>query len=127
MTVPGGIRLSSVVLNSPDPIALAGFYGRLLGWPLRDDPDPEWVMLDNPDGSVRLSFQREDIYEPPTWPAAPGRQQMMTHLDIHVDDLVAACAHAADCGATLDPHQPQEGVRVHRDPDGHVFCLFVDE
>ena len=125
MTVPGGLRLNSVVLNSPDPVALADFYARLLGWPYRADPDPGWVMLDNPAGGVRMSFQKESIYVRPVWPAEPGRQQMMQHLDILVDDLDAACAHAAACGATLDPFQAQDDVRVHRDPDGHVFCLFT--
>ncbi|WP_406396104.1 VOC family protein [Streptomyces sp. NBC_00887] len=28
-------------------------------------------------------------------------------------------------GATLEEHQPQEGVRVFRDPHGHPFCLFL--
>ncbi|HEV2529504.1 MAG TPA: VOC family protein [Thermomicrobiales bacterium] len=127
MSVPGGLRLNSVVLNSPDPVALANFYARLLGWPYRADPDPEWVMLDNPAGGIRMSFQKESIYVRPVWPAAPGEQQMMQHLDIFVDDMDAACAHAAACGATLDPFQPQDDVRVHRDPDGHVFCLFTEE
>ena len=27
----------------------------------------------------------------------------------------------------LDEFQPQEGVRVYRDPAGHPFCLFLAE
>jgi hypothetical protein len=57
------------------------------------------------------------------WPAGPGDQQMSVHLDIGVDDLEAACAHAAEVGAELAAFQPQD-VRVHLDPDGHPFCLF---
>jgi catechol 2,3-dioxygenase-like lactoylglutathione lyase family enzyme len=83
------------------------------------------VELANPDGGVGLSFQREALYVRPVWPARPGEPQMMMHLDIRVDDLAAGCAHAQACGATLADFQPQEDVRVHLDPDGHPFCLFV--
>jgi len=49
---------------------------------------------------------------------------MMAHLDIHVDDLDAAGAHAMDAGAALAAYQPQDDVRVYLDPAGHPFCLF---
>jgi len=119
------LTLSGIVLNSPDPPALARFYARLLGWEIVDE-SPEWVKLENPDGGISLAVQIEDIYVCPVWPAAPGEQQMMLHLDILVDDPEAAAAHARECGATLAEHQPQEGVRVHLDPDGHPFCLFIE-
>jgi hypothetical protein len=51
----------------------------------------------------------------------------MMHLDIAVDDLAAACAHAAEAGATLADFQPQDHVRVHLDPAGHPFCLYVPD
>jgi catechol 2,3-dioxygenase-like lactoylglutathione lyase family enzyme len=114
-----------VTLNSPDPSALARFYERLLGWTVTVD-EAGWVVLPNPIGGIGLSFQREDIYVRPAWPAKPGEQQMMMHLEIRVDDLAAGCAHAKACGAILADEQPQEDVRVHLDPDGHPFCLYVD-
>jgi hypothetical protein len=52
---------------------------------------------------------------------------MMMHLEIRVDDLEAGCAHARACGATPAAFQPQQGVRVHFDPDGHPFCLYLGE
>ena len=119
-----GMTLTATVLNSPDPVALAHFYQRLLGWEVTKE-DSGWVMLANPYGGVGLSFQAEDIYERPVWPARPGTQQMMLHLDIQVEDLEAGCAHARACGATLADFQPQDDVRVHLDPDGHPFCLYV--
>lgn len=120
-----GFTLTGTVLNSPDPVALARFYQRLLGWEITTE-NSGWVMLANPDGGVGLSFQTEDIYERPVWPAKPGTQQMMLHLDIQVEDLEAGCAHARACGATLAEFQPQDDVRVHLDPDGHPFCLYVE-
>jgi hypothetical protein len=39
------------------------------------------VTLRAPDGGAGLSFQPETAYVPPAWPAGPGDQQMMLHLD----------------------------------------------
>jgi hypothetical protein len=58
------------------------------------------------------------------WPSAPGRQTASQHLDIEVGDLAGAVEHALSCGAVLAEVQPQDGVRVLFDPDGHPFCLF---
>ena len=118
-------QLVATVLNAPDPRALAGFYSRLLGWPI-DKDEPDWVTVRPPDGGAGLSFQTEDIYVPPVWPAAPGEQQMQLHLDIMVADLPAAVAWAVDAGATEADFQPQDDVRVMLDPAGHPFCLFVE-
>lgn len=126
MTSPHGIRLTGVNLNSPDPAALARFYEELLGWPITTE-EPGWVIIRNPDGGIGLNFQEESIYVRPVWPAQPGEQQMQMHLEIMVDDLEAASAHAQACGATLADFQPQETVRVHLDPDGHPFCLYLGE
>jgi len=125
LTTSHGITLTAVVINSPNPAALARFYGQLLGWTISTE-DEGWVQLANPDGGIGLSIQQEDIYVRPVWPARRGEQQMMMHLDICVDDLEAGCAHAAACGATLADYQPQDNVRVHLDPDGHPFCLYVE-
>ncbi len=104
------LTLTSTVLDGPDARALADFYRRLLGWTVgRDEPD--WVVLRAPDGGARLSFQTEPAYVKPTWPARPGEQQMMMHLDIEVDDLDAAEAHAVAAGAVLADYQPQDNVR----------------
>ena len=115
--------LSGVVLDSPDAQALSAFYRELLGWAIRDD-EPGWVVLKAPEGQTNLSFQTEDAYVRPTWPAGPGDAQMMMHLDIKVDDLQAATAYAQRIGAVLPDFQSQEHVRVLLDPAGHPFCLF---
>ena len=62
-----------------------------------------------------------------TWPAAAGEQHMQIHLEIRADDLLAAQEHALACGATLASVQPQDDVRVMFDPEGHPFCLWVEE
>jgi catechol 2,3-dioxygenase-like lactoylglutathione lyase family enzyme len=118
------LTLTATVLDSPDARALADFYRRLLGWEVRQD-EPGWVALRAPDGGAALSFQTEAAYVSPTWPSGTDAQQMMLHLDIEVDDLAAASAHAESVGATLAEYQPQASVRVYLDPAGHPFCLWV--
>ena len=120
------MALSGVVLDCPDPQALASFYEDLLGW-RRTQDEPGWVKLAGPEGGAGLSFQQEANFITPSWPAGSGDQQMQVHLDIHVDDLDVAGAHAAAVGAHLASHQPQDDVRVYLDPVGHPFCLFLNE
>jgi catechol 2,3-dioxygenase-like lactoylglutathione lyase family enzyme len=117
-------RLTSTVLDTPDPKALALFYQRLLGWPIAAD-EPDWVTLRPGDGVPGLSFQREERLKTPTWPAGPEDQQMQLHLDLEVDDLESSVAAAVAAGARLAEFQPQEDVRVMLDPAGHPFCLWV--
>jgi predicted enzyme related to lactoylglutathione lyase len=118
------LTLTTVNLSAPDPGALARFYERLLGWSITTE-EPHWVALRDPQGGVGLSFQSETYYTPPVWPAGPTDQQMMIHLEIRVEDLAAAVAHAVECGATVAGHQPQQDVRVCLDPAGHPFCLWL--
>lgn len=118
------MTMTAVVIGTPDPRALAEFYQKLLGWPIGAD-EPDWVTLRLPDGGTGLSFQAEEWHNPPAWPAGPGDQQMQMHLDIEVDDLESAGAHAIAAGAVLADFQPQEDVRVFLDPAGHPFCLWI--
>jgi catechol 2,3-dioxygenase-like lactoylglutathione lyase family enzyme len=117
--------LATVVLDCPDAHELADFYGKLLGWPVTMS-EPDWVLMRDPNGGTGLSFQSEADYRPPVWPEQPGEQQKMLHLDIRVDDLGEAGAHALSVGARLADFQPQDDVRVYFDPANHPFCLFLD-
>ncbi len=114
-----------VVLEAPDAHALADFYSSLLGWPISKQ-DPGGTAIQVPGPSSYLSFDNAPDYAPPVWPATPGHQRMMMHIDIDidiaVDDLAAAVANAARLGETLADFQPQEDVRVLLDPAGHPFC-----
>ncbi len=117
------MRISAAVLGAPDPRALGAFYARLLGWTVVRN-DPSWVMLRPAGGGTGLSFQHEPDYVAPVWPAVPGQQQMMVHLDVAVAELDQGVAWAIAAGATLAAYQPQDDVRVMLDPAGHPFCLF---
>ena len=124
MTDMPRLALAATVLGAPDARELAAFYRRLLGWEVENE-ESDWVTIRAADGNGRFSFQTESDHVRPVWPAKPGDQQMQLHLDIKVDDLDAAGAHAVAAGAVLADFQPQDDVRVYLDPVGHPFCLFL--
>ena len=119
------LRVSHVNLGCRDVPALLAFYQRLLGWEVEESSD-DWAVLRDPGGGVALAFQAEPHHVAPVWPpSGPEDQQMQLHLEIEVDDLAAASAHAEACGAPAAGFQPQDDVRVHVDPAGHPFCLYT--
>ncbi|MGB7237374.1 MAG: VOC family protein [Rhodococcus sp. (in: high G+C Gram-positive bacteria)] len=89
------MRISGPTIDSGDPIALAEFYERLMGWPIvrQEGPRPGnppadgWAMLRSPDGSMKIEVQWEQHHRAPTWPSKSGEPTMMMHLDIGVADL----------------------------------------
>lgn len=115
-------RLDVVVLDCPDPRALAGFYASVLGGTVEDQGD--WVDLRLPEGAS-LAFQEAPGFVPPAWPAADRSQQF--HLDLAVPDLDAAEAEVLALGAKpLDTADRSRSFRVYADPAGHPFCLCAD-
>ena len=114
-----------VVLEAPDPQALADFYSAVLGWPVAQR-DEHGAAIQLGEASAYISFQEATDYVPPTWPAEPGKQLMMMHVDVAVDDLAQAVAAAQELGATLADFQPQDDCTVLFDPAGHPFCLYLD-
>jgi predicted enzyme related to lactoylglutathione lyase len=124
ISMAGIARMRTIVLDCPDPLALARFYGELLGWEVTY-ADDDWVNLAGPGG--KLSFQLAPDYVAPTWPDPKVPQQF--HVDVTVDDVDAAEQAVLALGATKTAEQP--GVpdgnwRVYLDPAGHPFCLCWD-
>ncbi|MCL6733137.1 VOC family protein [Streptomyces neyagawaensis] len=113
-------KLDVVVLDCPDPAALAGFYAELVGGEVSGEGD--WVDLRVPDAGVRLAFQQAPDFVPPEWPS-PSRSQQF-HLDVNVEDMDAAEKEVLALGAKpLDTTDRERGFRVYADPAGHPFCL----
>lgn len=127
-------RLSSVVIDCPDPHALARFYSELLGLPITR-ADGDWVDIGDAK-TGRMSFQHAPEHRPPHWPDPAFPQQF--HLDVLVDDIEAAEPGVLALGATRLPWGSAEeeaeglrpagegGFRVYADPAGHPFCLEWD-
>ncbi|MFJ3503942.1 VOC family protein [Streptomyces sp. NPDC090135] len=118
--------LRCLVLDCPEPRALAEFYRAVLGGEV-DRPDRRralgegWSTLHAPGGLV-LCFQGVPGHRPPTWPdpAVPQR----SHLDFGVPGLDTAHTQVLARGATLlDAGRENRSRRVYADPAGHPFCL----
>jgi catechol 2,3-dioxygenase-like lactoylglutathione lyase family enzyme len=109
-------RMHHVVLDCPDPAALAAFYAELLGLPVtyRDD---DWAVVAASDKSSGLAFQRAPGHQPPTWPDSAVPQQV--HLDVMVEDPAAAGPRVLELGAVK-----LDGQDVYADPAGHPFCFI---
>jgi predicted enzyme related to lactoylglutathione lyase len=116
-------RSPVVVLDCPDPKALAEFYAAILDWEVVPQDD-EWWMIRSEAGSL-LGFQKVGNFMPPHWPGQEVPQQM--HIDVDVDDLDAAEAAILKLGASKHAHQPGTTFRVFLDPAGHPFCLCLVE
>jgi catechol-2,3-dioxygenase len=112
-------------LEAPDPQALADFYSAVLGWPVAQR-DEHGAAIALGEANAFISFQEAADYVRPAWPAEPGKQLMMMHIDVAVDDLAQAVAAAQELGATLAGSQPQDNCTVLLDPAGHPFCLYLD-
>jgi catechol-2,3-dioxygenase len=115
-----------VVLDAPDARELAHFYARLLDWQIFNESEDWTDLAPSEDAGYNLAFATEEKYVRPVWPTEEGKPQMAIHLDLAVDDLDEALAHALAVGAELASYQPQEKVRVLLDPAGHPFCLYLD-
>ena len=109
-------RLHHVIVDCPDPLALAGFYAELLGEPITYRSE-DFVVVAASDTSSGLAFQRAPGHRPPTWPDPAVPQQM--HLDVMVEDVAAAGPLVLALGATK-----LAGDDVYADPAGHPFCLI---
>jgi len=108
-------RLHHLIVDCPDPAALARFYAALLGQPITYESDDFVVVADN-DTTSGLGFQRAADHRPPTWPDPTIPQQM--HLDVMVENVAEAAPRVLELGAV----QLREGVFA--DPAGHTFCLI---
>ncbi|MGW3818635.1 VOC family protein [Streptomyces sp. NPDC005046] len=112
-------KLGAVVLDCPDPRALAAFYAEVLGGTVTGDDD--WIDLELPGGRT-LAFQAAPGHVPPRWPAPDAPQQF--HLDLTVEDLDVAEKGVLELGARpLDTEDRSRSFRVYADPAGHPFCL----
>jgi catechol 2,3-dioxygenase-like lactoylglutathione lyase family enzyme len=109
-------RLHHVIVDCPEPLALATFYSALLGLPITYHDD-DFAVVAASDRTSGLGFQRAPGNPAPTWPDPATPQQL--HLDVMVDDVAAASAAVLALGATALP-----GTGVFADPAGHPFCLI---
>ncbi|GAA1440950.1 VOC family protein [Leifsonia poae] len=112
----------SIIIDCPDPRALARFYSQLLGLEIVGY-DEDWAEIVAEGGRRPLvAFQQVAEYNPPQWPSQSVPQQM--HIDVRIDtDFDTAEAAVLALGATSAGSE-HPTFRVYRDPAGHPFCLI---
>ncbi len=108
-----------VVIDCPDPSALAAFYSQLLGLPVTYASE-DFVVVAVSDRTSGLAFQLAPEHQPPTWPDDAVPQQI--HLDVMVDDVDVAAERVLAIGARR-LGVGADSVHVYADPAGHPFCL----
>ncbi|MEU4927133.1 VOC family protein [Streptomyces yokosukanensis] len=119
-------RFRNVVLDCPDPLALAAFYAAVAGGEPHAE-DEEWVVLQVPDGP-RLGFQRVEGYTAPEWPRADVNGQQF-HLDFDAGSTWAQIDAAHERVLALGARpldltgRETKDFQVYADPAGHPFCL----
>ncbi|WP_132188117.1 MULTISPECIES: VOC family protein [Kribbella] len=108
-------RLHHVMIDCPDPSALARFYSELTGLPITYE-SVDFVVIATNDTTSGLAFQLAPDHRRPAWPDPERPQQF--HLDVMVDDVEAAEPQVLALGA-----RKLSGT-VFEDPAGHPFCLI---
>jgi catechol 2,3-dioxygenase-like lactoylglutathione lyase family enzyme len=109
-------RMHHLIIDCPDPAALARFYAPLLGLTVTYE-SADFVVVARDDTTSGVAFQLAPDHQPPRWPDPSYPQQM--HLDVMVDDLEIAAEAVIALGAT---RLSSDGVFA--DPAGHPFCLI---
>ena len=116
------LRLTDVIIDCPDAMALAAFYSEVTGLPVKADSGPSWAGIRL--GDLELAFVPVEDFRAPQWPDSEHPKQF--HLDFEVDDIEAEQGRVLDLGATLLRDcvgSDGYGFRVYADPVGHPFCL----
>jgi catechol 2,3-dioxygenase-like lactoylglutathione lyase family enzyme len=115
-------RMHHVIIDCPDPAALASFYSELIGQPVTYR-SADFVVIAANDRTSGLAFQLAPANREPTWPEGTVPQQ--SHIDVMVDDLDVATERVLAIGARrLEPSTPEQHAYVFADPAGHPFCLI---
>jgi predicted enzyme related to lactoylglutathione lyase len=118
-------RLGWIQIDCRDPVALAAFWGAVLGLPvdadsLGDPPHYVGLVPTGPD-DPQVNFQR--VSESKT-------VKNRLHFDLRVDDVDAATAQIESLGGVRlqadDVHEYGFSWRVMADPEGNEFCLIYE-
>ena len=114
-------RIDTIVIDCPDPEALAEFYAELLDMQILRRP-PDLMTIGRDGAHPGVAFQAVEDYHPPQWPDPAYPKQI--HLDIGVPDATATRAWLRAHGATW--HEDGTDCQVWSDPAGHPFCVAHD-
>ncbi|MDV6274374.1 VOC family protein [Rhodococcus erythropolis] len=108
-------QVDEVIVDCSAPAQLAKFWSGVLGGrPV--ERSAEWAFVDPP-GWTRLAFQRVPEFK---------RTKNRLHIDVSVDDVVAATEAAERLGAARVGNvqeDPAGTFQVLLDPEGNEWCV----
>ncbi|HEV2929004.1 MAG TPA: VOC family protein [Propionibacteriaceae bacterium] len=117
----GDLHVATVVVNTSDMHRAVDFWCAALGYRPREATwDPEFMMLQHPDGRglpVSLQLTDDDHH----------RQPVRVHLDLYTSEQDRHVRRLVALGAsevTGWPYPPDPDFVVLRDPDGNEFCVI---
>jgi catechol 2,3-dioxygenase-like lactoylglutathione lyase family enzyme len=112
------LRIGSTVLGASDVRRAAEFWGRVLGYVPRDEPDDRWMVLIPPNGvgqNVSLMLSETPVQEKPR-----------VHLDLYTPTPAAEVDRLLAVGATRVEwdYPPDPDFTVLADTEGNRFCVI---
>ena len=111
------MRFETLTLSTRDLLRARSFYSTKLGFPVVDDGDGEFFVVDA--GGVRLHVDRTAVRRSPLENTEP-------RLVFHTDDLRSRCLELRDAGVSVDGPLARSG-RIYAqlaDPDGHPIVIL---
>lgn len=110
----------SIVVDSCDPVRLAGFWAELLGTSIDGrSATSDWVALEGVPGIGYLAFQ--GVPE-----SKVGKNRI--HIDLLVEELERSIERSVELGASRVGEiveEPTNRFHVMRDPEGNEFCFVM--
>jgi catechol 2,3-dioxygenase-like lactoylglutathione lyase family enzyme len=111
------MKIGSVVIDCNDFDKMFAFWQEALGYVPREAPEPDWVVLRDPDAkAVNVSLQQVP---------EKRRGKNRLHLDLYTDNATAEVERLVAIGAKHHPRtvEPDEDFIVLEDPEGNLFCV----
>ena len=113
------MRLETLTLITRDLPRSRSFYSAKLGFPVVDDLDGEWFVVDA--GGIKLHVDRAVMNKAPLENSEP-------RLMFHTSDLRARCMELRDRGVSVEGPLASPGAAgiyaQLADPDGHPIVLM---
>ena len=116
------VRLTSLIIDAPDPEHESMFWHRLIGGSITRTPTHHFLQIDR---FPTVVIQYAPDHRPPQWPDGVSQQM---HFDLTTDDLDAAGRQVLDAGGrrlrpTDEAADTRQNSCVYASPAGHPFCL----
>jgi len=112
------MRLETLTLSTRDLPRARSFYSAKLGFPVVEDRDGEWFVVDA--GGIKLHVDRSAVQKAPLENAEP-------RLVFHTSDLRARCMELRDRGVSVEGPLGSGAQGLYAqlaDPDGHPIVLM---